>query len=55
LNAVVLVAAGIEDWRIVAALVLAAHIPIALIEGFVVGCTVSFLGRVKPEMLPAGR
>jgi cobalt/nickel transport system permease protein len=51
LNATVLVVAGVEDWRIVAAIVFAAHIPIAFIEGFIVGFAVSFLKRVKPEML----
>jgi cobalt/nickel transport system permease protein len=53
LNALVLVFAGVEDWRIVAALVLAAHVPIAAIEGLVVGCTTSFLARVRPELVPA--
>ena len=51
LNATVLVLGGTNDWRIVAVLVVAAHIPIAFIEGLIVGCTVSFLQRVKPEML----
>ncbi len=51
LNAVVLIVGGVEDWRIVAALVFAAHIPIAFIEGFIVGFAASFLKRVKPEML----
>lgn len=51
LNAIVLVVAGIEDWRIVAVAVFAAHIPIAFIEGFIVGFAVSFLKRVKPETL----
>ena len=51
LNAILLVVAGQEDWRIVAAVVFAAHVPIAFIEGFIVGFAVSFLKRVKPEML----
>jgi cobalt/nickel transport system permease protein len=51
LNALVLVVAGVEDWRIVAAVVFAAHIPIAFIEGFIVGFAVGFLQRVKPDML----
>lgn len=51
LNAIVLVVAGVEDWRIVAVAVFAAHIPIAFIEGFIVGFAASFLKRVKPEML----
>jgi cobalt/nickel transport system permease protein len=51
LNAGVLVLGGVSDWRILASVVVAAHVPIAFIEGLVVGCTVSFLRRVKPEML----
>jgi len=42
-----------EDFWGVAKLALAAHIPVMLIEGVVGGCTVSFLFRVKPEMLTA--
>ncbi len=52
LNAIVLVAGGVEDWRIVAWIVVAAHIPIAFIEAMIVGSAVSFLKRVKPQMLP---
>lgn len=51
LNATVLVVGGIEDWRIVALLVLAAHVPIAVIEGFVTAFAMGYLQRVKPEML----
>lgn len=51
LNSLVLISAGVEDWRIVAAVVFAVHIPIAFIEGIIVGFAVSFLKRVKPEML----
>jgi cobalt/nickel transport system permease protein len=42
-----------EDFWGVAKLALAAHFPVMLIEGFVGGCTISFLFRVKPEMLAA--
>jgi cobalt/nickel transport system permease protein len=51
LNALVLTLAGEEGWGVVAALTLAAHLPVALVEGVVVGFTVGFLARVKPEML----
>lgn len=51
LNSAVLIVAGVEDWRIIAAFVFASHVPIALIEGLIVGFTASFLKRVKPEML----
>lgn len=51
LNAAVLVWGTREDWRLVALGVFVAHLPIAVIEGIVLGFTVSFLARVKPEML----
>ncbi|HJZ94531.1 MAG TPA: CbiM family transporter [Gemmataceae bacterium] len=51
LNAAVLVVAGVEDFRVVAALVFVAHLPIAAIEGLVVGFTASYLARVKPDLL----
>jgi cobalt/nickel transport system permease protein len=51
LNASVLVVAGVEDFRVVAALVFVAHLPIAAIEGVVVGFTASYLARVKPDLL----
>lgn len=55
LNAALLVVAGIEDWRAVAALVLLAHLPIAFVEGIIVGCAASFLRRVRPELLGESR
>jgi cobalt/nickel transport system permease protein len=51
LNALVLLWGGAEEWHRIVLLVFAAHLPIALIEGVVLGFTVSFLARVKPEML----
>jgi len=53
LNAVVLVLGGQEDWHFVALVQFVGHLPIALVEGIVLGFTVSFLARVKPEMLGA--
>jgi cobalt/nickel transport system permease protein len=50
--AALLATAGEDFWG-VAKIALAAHIPVMLIEGIVGGCTVSFLFRVKPEMLAA--
>ena len=40
-----------ESWDKLAQIVFVAHLPIALLEGIVLGFTVSFLARVKPEML----
>jgi cobalt/nickel transport system permease protein len=51
LNAVVLYWGGAEDWRSLAVVVFLAHLPVAAVEGIIVGFTVSFLARVKPEML----
>lgn len=51
LNAVVLLAGGVEDFHQTIQLVFLALLPLAPIEGVVVGFTVSFLARVKPEML----
>jgi cobalt/nickel transport system permease protein len=51
LNAAVLLWGGAEDWHTIALLVFVAHLPVVVIEGVVVGFTVGFLARVKPEML----
>lgn len=51
LYAVVLLVAGIEDFRIIATLGFAVHLPLAAIEAIIVGVTTSYLARVKPEML----
>ncbi len=51
LNSAVLILGGEQDWRLWAALQLVAHLPVALIEGIVLGFTVGYLSRVKPEML----
>jgi hypothetical protein len=51
LNAAVLLWGGAEDWHKIALLVFVAHLPVVVIEGVVVGFTVGFLARVKPEML----
>jgi cobalt/nickel transport system permease protein len=51
LNALVLLWGGAEDWKALVYFVLLAHLPLVPVEGLIVGCTVSFLARVKPEML----
>jgi ABC-type Co2+ transport system permease subunit len=51
LNCLVLVCGVHEDWHTAAELVFLAHLPVAAVEGIVLGSTVSFLARVKPEML----
>jgi cobalt/nickel transport system permease protein len=51
LNTLVLLLGGIEEWDALAYTVLLLHLPVAAIEGIILGSTVSFLARVKPEML----
>jgi cobalt/nickel transport system permease protein len=51
LNCLVLLWGGKADWHALALIVFVAHLPIAVIEGIVLGFAVSFLARVKPEML----
>src|SRR5207249_1854400 len=51
LNSLVLAWGGEEDWRVLARLVLLAHLPIVVIESIILGFTLRFLAQVKPEML----
>jgi cobalt/nickel transport system permease protein len=51
LNALVLLLGGSEDWHQVVVLVVLAHLPVALVEGVVLGFAVAFLARVKPELI----
>jgi cobalt/nickel transport system permease protein len=51
LNAAVLLWGGAEDWHSIVLLVFIAHMPIAAVEGVILGFAVGFLARVKPEML----
>jgi cobalt/nickel transport system permease protein len=51
LNYLVLVFGGQEDWKPLAQFLFVAHLPVVIIEGIILGFTVSFLVRVKPEML----
>jgi cobalt/nickel transport system permease protein len=51
LHALVLVLGGGKDWSGVALLTFIIHLPLAVLEGAILGFTVGFLARVKPEML----
>ena len=51
LNALALLAGGREDFRFQVLVTLLVHLPLAVVEGVVLGFTVGFLARVKPEML----
>lgn len=51
LTGLVLVCDGAERWSSFATVVFLTHLPLALVEGLILGTTVGFLARVKPEML----
>ncbi len=51
LNALVLVWGGQEDWPSLVLITVVPHVLIAVLEGVVLGFTVGFLARVKPEMV----
>lgn len=57
LSLVALLLGGEENWARPAWLLFVVHLPLAALEGLILGFTLSFLSRVKPEMLPttAGR
>ena len=52
LTSLVLARGGEEDWTAIAILLMTAHLPLALIEGAIVGFTCSFLAKVRPQLLP---
>lgn len=51
LHCAVLVLGGTENWTTTALSVLVLHLPIAAVEGLVVGFLVGYLARVKPSLL----
>lgn len=51
LNFLILLWGGIADWQTLAILVLVAHLPIAVIEGLILGFTIPFLLKVNPSLL----
>jgi cobalt/nickel transport system permease protein len=51
LNFLVLLWGGQEDWHTLALVTFVAHLPLAILEGTVLGFAVSFLRRVQPELL----
>jgi cobalt/nickel transport system permease protein len=52
MTGLVLARGGEEDWTAIAILLVAAHLPLALIEAVIVGFTCSFLTKVRPQLLP---
>jgi len=51
LNCLVLLWGGQENWYFLALVVFVVHLPVAVIEGVVLGFMVGFLVHVKPEMV----
>ena len=51
LHCFILLQGGESNWTIPALILVVAHLPIAVVEGMVVGFTVSLLGRVRPDIL----
>jgi cobalt/nickel transport system permease protein len=51
LNTLVLIGGGAADWHTLALVTWLVHLPLAVVEGFILGCTVGFLAKVKPELL----
>jgi cobalt/nickel transport system permease protein len=51
LNYGVLVLGGETDWSVPAGILFLLHLPVAALEGIIVGFLVSFLGRVKPDLI----
>jgi cobalt/nickel transport system permease protein len=54
LHCLTLIWGGTSDWRALIVLTLPPHLFIAAVEGVVLGFTVTFLARVKPELLRGG-
>ena len=55
LNFLALLLGGKENWERLAQLVLLAHVPVVIIEGLMLGVLMSYLEKVKPEMLGGRR
>ncbi len=51
LNVAVLILGGTEDWTVIAVPQFIAYSALGLIEGLILGTTVGFLKKVKPELL----
>lgn len=51
LNCVVLIAGGEENWSVQATVWVLVHLPIAVVEGVILGFAVGFLAKVRPEMV----
>jgi cobalt/nickel transport system permease protein len=51
LNGLVLILGGTENWSTLVLLTFVIHLPLAVVEGIILGFTVGFLALVKPQLL----
>jgi len=51
LNGLFLILGGEADYHLMVMLTIIVHLPLAVIEGVVLGFIIEFLARVKPEMI----
>jgi ABC-type Co2+ transport system permease subunit len=51
LQSLVLVFGGVSNWEKLAITLFLIHLPVAVVEGIILGFTVAFLARVKPQLL----
>jgi ABC-type Co2+ transport system permease subunit len=51
LNSLVLLWGGEHDWHTLVLVTWVVHLPLAVLEGIILGFTVGFLARVKPELI----
>lgn len=51
LHSIVLVLGGNENWRSIALISFLGHVPIAALEGIILGFVIGFLARVRPELI----
>src|SRR5581483_2298448 len=51
LNGGVLLLAGETEWQVPVLVLVVLHLPVAVIEGVILGFAVGFLARVRPELL----
>lgn len=51
LNSLVLIGGSAQEWNTLVLALFVAHLPIAVVEGIVLGFALGFLARVKPELL----
>jgi cobalt/nickel transport system permease protein len=51
LNGLALMLGGTDNWNTIVLVTFVVHLPLAVVEGIILGFTVGFLARVKPQLL----